>query len=240
MDDYHPPMALPTLPLTGRRVEDVGRQRSTSVGRATKRGIDLLIGLPLCVAALPLVAVLAGLIAVHHRVPPFFVHQRLGEGGRPISIPKLRTLPPTTHPYADKTMTALAPRSRLGNVLRRTHLDELPQLYLVPLGRLSLVGPRPRMAAEAATCVDVAYGVERTSVPQGCTGLWQISAGKIGRVSDHPQYDLFYIRQHTLRLDAWILWRTGLQFLGAKPIELPDVPGWTLLDRGYDVFDAAA
>ena len=72
---------------------------------------------------------------------------------------------------------ALTPPSRLTAFLRRSHLDELPQLLLVPIGRLSLVGPRPRMVSEAEACDDDVYNAVRTTVPQGCTGLWQVSTG---------------------------------------------------------------
>jgi lipopolysaccharide/colanic/teichoic acid biosynthesis glycosyltransferase len=84
------------------------------------------------------------------------------------------------------------------------------------------------MVSEAAVCDDEHYNALRTTVPQGCTGLWQISVGTTARVSDHPEYDLFYLQQRTLRLDAWIVWRTGIQTLGAHPVRITDVPRWTL------------
>jgi lipopolysaccharide/colanic/teichoic acid biosynthesis glycosyltransferase len=83
------------------------------------------------------------------------------------------------------------------------------------------------MAPEAADHADVDYEVVRTSVPQGCTGLWQVS-GHQGRVSDKPEFDRFYVQHQTLRLDAWILWRTLCQVVAPTMIELSDVPAWTL------------
>ena len=130
-------------------------------------------------------------------------------------IPKLRTLEPDHDRYADKTAVALTPPSRLTAFLRRSHLDELPQLLLVPIGRLSLVGPRPWKVSEAEACDDEVYNAVRTTVPQGCTGLWQVSTGTTARVSDHPEYDLFYVQQRTVRLDVWIVWRTVIQTLRA-------------------------
>ena len=180
-----------------------------------KRWFDVIAGLALCVAALPMMTVFACLLALHLRTWPFFVHERIGAGGRLIPIPKLRTLGSDHDRYADKTAVALTPPSRLTAFLRRSHLDELPQLLLVPIGRLSLVGPRPRMVSEAEACDDDVYNVVRTTVPQGCTGLWQVSTGTTARVSDHPEYDLFYVQQRTLRLDVWIVWRTAIQTLGA-------------------------
>lgn len=195
---------------------------------AAKRAMDIVLGVPLCLAVSPVVVLLALILAVQLRCNPFFVHQRLGHGGRVLTIPKLRTLPRNTHPYADKTRSALEPPTRLAATLRRLHVDELPQLYLVPLGRLSLVGPRPRMAQEAEDHDDPEFDRIRTAVRQGCTGLWQVSADKVGRVSDAPQYDLLYVEQRTIWLDCWILWRTFVQTLGASPITLEDIPTWVL------------
>ena len=193
-----------------------------------KRAFDVVVGIPACVMAIPLIAVLALVLWAQHRANPFFVHDRIGHGGRRIPVPKLRTLAPGTDPYADKTKVTLAPPTGFARFLRVSHLDELPQLFLVPLGLMSLVGPRPRMALEAEQCGDAHYETVRTSVPQGCTGLWQISADKGGRVSDHPEYDRFYVEQRTLRLDAWITWRTVRQMLSGGTITLDDVPRWAL------------
>lgn len=212
-----------TLEGDARSVDRVATRRA-----ATKRVLDLLIGIPLCVVALPIVAGLAVVLVVGHRVVPFFAHERIGRSGTTIVIPKLRTLSPRTPRYADKMTMSLQPVSGFAEALRRTHLDELPQLFLVPLGRLSLVGPRPRMLTEAERCGDAEYEAVRTSVHQGCTGLWQISDGQGTRVSDRPEYDLFYVSQHTLRLDLWILWRTLLQAVVGGTISLEDVPRWTL------------
>lgn len=195
---------------------------------AAKRVLDLLLGIPLCFLVVPVVGVLALALAVRHRINPFFVHDRIGYRGTVIRIPKLRTLPPSTHPYADKTVATLEPPGRFARMLRRTHLDELPQLFLVPSGRLSLVGPRPRMLSEVQAFDDPDFDVISTSVPPGCTGLWQISVAQGGRVSDHPEYAYFYVEHRTLRLDLWILWRTFRQAIGASPITLHDTPRWAL------------
>jgi lipopolysaccharide/colanic/teichoic acid biosynthesis glycosyltransferase len=192
----------------------------------TKRAVDVVLGALLCLVALPLVVVLAVIVSLLFRTWPLFVHLRVGHRGRVVTIPKLRTLAPGTAVYADKTVTDLGPHSWFANALRSTHLDELPQLFLVPVGRLSLIGPRPRMASEVADHGDTAYEMLRTSVLQGCTGLWQVS-GHRSRVSDRPEYDEYYIREHTVRLDAWILWRTFRQLFVSSTIELADIPSWT-------------
>jgi len=217
--------------------QDVPVEWSAIRGTA-KRAFDVVVGVPLCVLAVAPLLILALVLAVQHRASPVFVHQRIGHRGRTVSIPKLRTLPPGTPIYADKTVTDLEPASRFARFLRSSHLDELPQLFLVPLGRMSLVGPRPRMANEAADHGDIAYEAVRTSVLQGCTGLWQIS-GHHGRVSDRPEFDHFYVEQHTLRLDAWILWRTVRQLFAPGEVGLDEIPAWTLRQPDRRVPDAA-
>ena len=196
----------------------------------SRRAFDLALGIPLCLVALPVVLVSATVLAIRFRANPFFVHNRVGYAGRTISIPKLRTLSPDTHPYADKTVVCIEAPHGFTRFLRKSHLDELPQLALVLTGRLSLVGPRPRMLAEIDDHDDAAYDELRTSVPQGCTGLWQVSHGQADRVSDHPEYDVFYVEQHTMLLDIWILWRTLRQVLRSTPVCLEDIPRWAMRD----------
>lgn len=193
----------------------------------TKRVIDLIAAFVLTVLTLPVVVVLAVVLAVHLRAWPFFTHERIGHDGRMIRVTKLRTLPPSTRPYALKTEVSLE-TSRLCLALRRLHLDELPQLWLVVVGAMSLVGPRPKMPDEHEP-VDPIYGYERVTVPQGITGLWQVSDATNVLPSDAMQYDLFYVRNQTLLLDLWILWRTIGVVLGlGGEATLGDVPTWAL------------
>lgn len=193
----------------------------------TKPVVDVVLGAVLALLLAPAMLMLATVLALQTRAWPVFVHDRIGRNGRSFRFPKLRTLPPATHRHADKTTCELRPASRLAAFLRARHLDELPQLFLVPLGRLSLVGPRPKMLDEHEP-MDPLMGATRTLVRQGCTGLWQVGEHTSGRVSDAPLYDLFYLRYGSLRMDAWILWRTVAQACGAPGVTLGDVPRWTL------------
>jgi lipopolysaccharide/colanic/teichoic acid biosynthesis glycosyltransferase len=198
-------------------------------GRIRKRIFDIAVSVPLCLLVLPTVVVLCGILAIQHgSANALFVHTRFGYRGRKISVPKLRTLTRTTHPYADKTLVELKPVSRFADFLRRSHLDELPQLFLVPIGRLSLVGPRPCMIDEAIEHSNEHFRQVRTSVPVGCTGLWQVGVANQARVSDAPEYDYFYVEHRTLRMDVWVLWRTLLQMFGASPVRLSHVPRWVM------------
>jgi exopolysaccharide biosynthesis polyprenyl glycosylphosphotransferase len=96
--------------------------------------------------------------------------------------------------------------TRAGKVLRRFSLDELPQLYNVLKGEMSLVGPRPALPSEVEQYDD--WVRNRLKVRPGMTGLWQVSGRAETTFSDYVRYDLFYIQNWSLSLDAWILWRT--------------------------------
>lgn len=189
-----------------------------------KRTFDIVVGGALLVVALPVVVVLAVMLAIELRAFPFFVQDRIGAGGRSFRFLKLRTLPPTTPRYALKHELDPQAVSRFRAFLRERHVDELPQLLHVLTGELSLVGPRPRMPDDHEP-VDAAYARWRVQVPQGCTGLWQVGAHTALLPSDHPEYDRFYIEHGTVAMDAWILWRTILQAIGlGRPVTLAEVP----------------
>ena len=194
-----------------------------------KRIIDLTLGAVLCVVAVPvmLVGALVSMIALR-TLSPFFRQERVGFEGRRLLLPKIRTMPRSMPAYGLKTEICFDELPRSMKFLRRTHIDELPQLFLVVSGALSLVGPRPKMP-DAVEPVDARYGTARVTVPQGCTGLWQISVAKPFLPNDHPEYDLLYVENHSVRLDCWILWRTFAHGLClTKLITLRDVPQWAV------------
>lgn len=191
-----------------------------------KRALDLLVGTVLALAVTPIVLLLALAIAIQFRTSPFFVQWRVGRGGRPFRIVKLRTLPPETPAYADKYEVAGMRATGLPHLLRQLHLDELPQLWLVPFGRMSLVGPRPEMAFLHER-MPHALASSRLQVRPGCTGLWQVSAHADALILEHPEYDLAYVTTGTLRLDAWIVWHTLRVLCGApRHITVADLPAW--------------
>jgi lipopolysaccharide/colanic/teichoic acid biosynthesis glycosyltransferase len=186
--------------------------------------MDVVLGTLAALVALPVILVLAAGIAVTLRTSPFFVQQRVGRGGRPFRFIKLRTLPRSTPTCATKYELVDVAIPRFTRALRRFHLDELPQLLLVPFGVLSLVGPRPEML-ELHDQADHVFAAERVQVRPGCTGLWQISDAASGLIWEAPQYDRHYIRNSSIALDVWILWRTLFVLAGrAEPIGLGGVP----------------
>ena len=190
-----------------------------------KRVVDVGLGSVLALLALPVVLVLAVASAVSLRAWPFFVQTRVGAGGVPFRLVKLRTLPVSTDHYADKRAIESIPLGWLSRTLRRTHLDELPQLFLVPSGRMSLVGPRPEMPF-LHDRMPVGFARRRTEVRPGCTGLWQIGRGCAGLIVEAPEYDLHYVEHRSLLLDGWIVWRSVAMVLGSDVVGLGDIPAW--------------
>jgi lipopolysaccharide/colanic/teichoic acid biosynthesis glycosyltransferase len=172
-----------------------------------KRALDLLVGIPLALAAVPVVLVLAAAALVSLRSWPFFVQHRVGRGGRPFRMLKIRTLPRTTPPYASKYDLGGVMTTRTGLWLRRTHLDELPQLFLVVLGTMSLVGPRPEMA-QLMDRFDAREAELRTRVRPGCTGLWQVSEDSGKLIHEVPEYDRAYLACARPSLDLFLLCST--------------------------------
>ncbi|MDQ6615882.1 MAG: sugar transferase [Actinomycetota bacterium] len=199
----------------------------TVSGRPGKRAFDVVAGTILAVLALPVIGVFAVMVCVDLRTRhPFFRQPRAGRGGKPFILPKLRTLPGTAPAAANKYLIATVPTTRLGRFLRNSHLDELPQLLLVPLGRMSLVGPRPEMPWLLES-FDPAFVAARSQLRPGCTGLWQIGIGARKLIGESPEYDLCYMSHVNLRLDLWILWRSLLVMAGCKPLARAVLPRWT-------------
>lgn len=197
-------------------------------GDAMKRLADMVVGSVLALVTLPVMALLAAAVAVTLRCSPLFFHERVGRGGRHFRMVKLRTLPTGTPTDADKFDVARMPLNRLSRLMRATHLDELPQLFLVAVGRMSLVGPRPEMPRLHAT-LEPRFAQARTAVRPGCTGVWQISVARARLIGDDPAFDELYLARRSWALDFWVLGRTALVLLRlAPPVELGDIPRWAL------------
>jgi len=205
-----------------------GATERSAAAELLRRALEVLVAATLLVLTLPvLVLVLVG-SAASLRANPIFVQERVGLGGRPFRFVKVRTLPVTAPAYADKHQLDLAAVPPFCRLVRNLHLDEIPQLLLVLVGRMSLVGPRPEMRCLHDT-MDPDFALRRTSVRPGCTGIWQVSEASRGLIREAPEYDDFYLEHRTLRLDAWILYRTVRKMLGARrPVDLDGVPAWAL------------
>lgn len=194
-----------------------------------RRAIESLIAALLLILASPFImgAALASLL--HFRATPWFRHTRVGVGGEPFRLFKVRTLTPDLDRYAPKSALDGVSTPRSMALLRRLHLDELPQLAHVVLGQMSFVGPRPEMPA-LHDSLPSEFARLRTSVRPGLTGLWQISHHSVGMIGDRPEYDLLYAAHRNLRLDLWILGRTVLKMVGGGTIGLHQIPRWAFSD----------
>ncbi len=199
-----------------------------------KHVVDIIMGAILALVLLPVIAGLAAVGAVMWRANPFFVQERVGHHGQTFRLWKLRSLPLDTPAYTDKYSLEQVPVPRYGRFLRRLHLDELPQIFHVISRKMSLVGPRPEMRFLHEQ-MPADFAALRVSVRPGVTGLWQISPGLSGLIVETPEYDRAYVQAHSLRLDAWILYRTALTTFGAKPVGIAQIPARVLPSEGRDL-----
>ncbi|MEZ5229133.1 MAG: sugar transferase [Acidimicrobiales bacterium] len=195
--------------------------------RIMVRGFDLVASSMLIVVTLPLMVLVALLVAVSSRGPVLYLSWRIGRGGRIFGCVKFRTMTRDADAVLPHLLAAnrhLAnefrsshslrhdPRvTRVGKVLRRTHLDELPQLFNVLFGRMSLVGPRPIVPKEMGL-----YGpsLSKTlTVKPGITGAWQVSK-RLGCYAGRVETDVRYVGRRSLARDLWICVRTALLVIG--------------------------
>ena len=178
-----------------------------------KRVLDLALGLIAAVVAAPVMLVIALAVRCESAGPALFRQQRVGRGGRTFLIYKFRTMSVDSPSFGLKPARMDDERvTRVGRFLRRTSLDELPQLLNVLRGEMSLVGPRPEQPFLAERYMD--WQRERLQVLPGMTGWWQVN-GRKQPMHDHVEDDLFYVRHRSLWLDLRILWRTvGAVFRG--------------------------
>lgn len=185
---------------------------------ATKRAMDLALGSALLVLSAPIIAVAAVGIVFATRGTPFFLQERVGQHGRHFKMVKLRTMVKGAHRMREqlqhlnevdgpvfkiKNDPRLHP---LGAFLRRTSIDELPNLLNVLKGDISLVGPRPPLPSEVATYDQRAMC--RLSVPQGITCYWQISGRSNLSFDEWMEMDNRYIATWSPLVDLKILLKT--------------------------------
>jgi lipopolysaccharide/colanic/teichoic acid biosynthesis glycosyltransferase len=169
--------------------------------RGAKRALDLALLLPVLPAWAIVTGVLAGAVALVDRRPIFFTQPRCGRGRALFRVWKLRTM--TTEPdEAERRPT------RLGRFLRERGLDELPQLYNVLRGDMSLVGPRPLTPADAARlgAADARFD-QRFAVPPGLTGLAQICGVRGAALT--AAVDAYYVANGSAAVDIGVLLRTA-------------------------------
>jgi lipopolysaccharide/colanic/teichoic acid biosynthesis glycosyltransferase len=186
------------------RARHHGSQYSSSI---VKRGCDVIGSLLLLVMLFPLFVLIAVLIKMDSPGPVFFRHYRVGKDGNHFVLCKFRSMRTDVPAYEASPRSVVDGRlTRIGRLIRRLSLDEMPQLINVLKGEMSLVGPRPEMPFIVARYLPVEW--ERLIVRPGITGLWQISPARAFPIHENLQYDLHYIRNQNFFLDFAILLRT--------------------------------
>lgn len=198
--------------------------RTTSLGRAGKRAFDIVFALVALLFTLPMYPLIMLAIWIEDGRPFFFAHRRESIGGRPFNCVKFRSM----RRDAEKIRAELAsqnqadgpqfyiendPRlTRVGRVLRKCFLDELPQFFNVLVGDMSVVGPRPSPREENQFCP--AWREARLSVRPGITGLWQVNrTRRLGHdFQEWIKYDLEYVQRYSWWVDLVIICRTLLLF----------------------------
>ncbi len=180
---------------------------SPYLNSAVKRCLEVIVCLILLVPVVLILLVVLPAVLLFDGRPVLFFQRRVGRNGRKFLMPKIRTLKNHAHPnkpacsYDTKVFT-----TKTGRFLRRHRLDELPQIFSVLAGKMSLVGPRP----ELPDVVKKYSGKEfkRLCARPGLTGLWQIRAPHNQPIHKNIRYDLYYLRKASLWLDIRILAET--------------------------------
>lgn len=180
------------------RLEAISRRRYWKF----KRTVDTVAAALLLVIAAPVMLIVAVLIGVYVGVPVTFWQQRPGLGGVPFRLHKFRTMS-AAHAPDGRRRSDEERTSQFGNFLRRTRLDELPQLISILRGDMSFIGPRPLLPRDQA-----AEHRARLLVRPGLTGWAQVVGGRIISAEDKAALDIWYVKHASIRLDIEIVMRT--------------------------------
>jgi exopolysaccharide biosynthesis polyprenyl glycosylphosphotransferase len=206
--------------LAGLPMIDLRAPTLNDYQRMVKRGFDLIVSIILLPVVLIIIAIISIAIRLDSPGPAIFRQKRVGENGRLFEMVKFRTMVADAehnHHMIEKIdengrilqdKTVYDPRiTRIGRILRKTSLDELPQLFNVLRGEMSLVGPRPELPYLVDQYEPWQRG--RFSVPQGMTGWWQVNGRSNKPMHLNTQDDLYYVQNYSIWLDIVIILRTA-------------------------------
>lgn len=184
-----------------------------------KRALDIVLVLLAAPLALVIVAIICPFI-MRDGGSPFFTQERVGRGGRTFRMWKLRSMVCDAEDRLESYLAACPERRRewnahqklrrdprvtgVGRFIRKTSIDELPQLWNVLRGDMSVVGPRPMMPAQRALYPGMAYYAMRP----GITGFWQVSVRNESNFAQRAEFDSSYYRDLSLGTDLWVMLRT--------------------------------
>ena len=196
---------------------------------AIKRALDFMFALILLVLLFPLVVVVGVLVFALDGRPLFFRQIRPGLGGKPFVMVKFRTM--SEAPFAANGDES-ARVTKLGAILRKSSIDEIPSLWNVVRGDLSFVGPRP-LLTDYLEFYSPAHS-ERHTVRPGLTGLAQIAGRNLVSWNERLDLDVVYVQRQGLLLDIKILFRTIFVVFSFRGIDQADGSTMDRLTKGYD------
>lgn len=182
-----------------------------------KRALDLMIALATIIVASPVLLMIAMIIRLTSKGPAIFKQERAGKNATPFTFYKFRTMRIEADPYGASPKTGDDPRlTAIGKFLREYSLDELPQLFNVLMGQMSVVGPRPLYMAQIAEWND--YEKRRLEVKPGLTGLAQISGRGALTRETKLALDVEYVENKGMWTDIKIIFTTFIHVIGRKSI----------------------
>ncbi|MDO7786862.1 undecaprenyl-phosphate galactose phosphotransferase WbaP [Desulforamulus aquiferis] len=228
------------IPLTGIRVNHLFDEKTLMLSMQNnlasvcnvilKRTFDIVVACSMLTVVLPVMIGIVIAIIIDSKGPAIFAHKRVGKDGKSFKCFKFRTMVTNSQDVLEKLLASNPeireewerefklkndPRiTRVGNFLRKTSLDELPQIFNVLLGQMSLVGPRPIVQKEVEKYGE--YFKDFKMVLPGITGLWQVSGRNDVDYDERVQLDVWYVRNWSLWMDITILIRTVGVVLGKK------------------------
>jgi lipopolysaccharide/colanic/teichoic acid biosynthesis glycosyltransferase len=191
-----------------------------------RRAVDVVVSSLALLVSAPVIALAALAIRLESRGPVIYSQRRAGLDGRAFEVIKLRTMVDgAEHIGAGLAIDADDERiTRVGAFLRRTSLDELPNLLNVLRGEMSLIGPRPTLPAQVAQYTPRQRG--RLQIKPGITGWAQVNGRASLPWDERIELDLYYIEHRSPSLDMRILWRTVAMVLGGSGLYKGQAGGW--------------
>ncbi|HQF94607.1 MAG TPA: sugar transferase [Microthrixaceae bacterium] len=211
---------LRPLPLAHEPLFYLERSTLSSGQMRVKRALDIVLSATTLLLTSPILIVAAIAIKINDGGPVLFTQRRVGRNCTPFTVYKLRTMVPDAEARLNEVLETLGNgrdnvlfkldndprRTKVGRFLEATSLDELPQLFNVLNGSMSIVGPRPALPEEVAKFDDEL--MDRFNVPPGVTGLWQVEARDNPSFSAYRRLDLFYVENWNLLLDLVLMMET--------------------------------
>lgn len=223
-------MGQSELTMENRSIEKRSKENSMTntknkkVYNVTKRVLDVLLSFIGLIVLSPIFLILGIMIKIDSKGPVFFTHKRIGKNGKKIGIYKFRTMHENAEQmienfteeqmeeYKENYKLKNDPRiTRVGKFLRRTSLDELPQIWNILKGELSIIGPRPVIASELEK-----YGPNKNkflSATPGLTGYWQANGRSTTTYEERMEMELYYVDNRSLWLDVRLFFKTFISVI---------------------------